>query len=106
MNNRQKFCFEWQERNFPNTDATEQLLGVMEEVGELTHAHLKGLQKIRHTPQEIREKKIDSVGDILVYLANYCSREDLVMEKCWDAAIEEIKKRDWINNPLSGKSIS
>ncbi len=37
----------WIEHNFPGPDMPNSLLGVIEELGELTHAHLKSKQNIR-----------------------------------------------------------
>lgn len=65
---------EWARENFGEQDPDEPLLGIIEELGELAHAHLKGIQGIRHTPNEIREMKIDAVADCVIYLLNYCGR--------------------------------
>lgn len=89
----------WIAHNFPDRLPFFPLLGVMEELGELAHAHLKGLQNIRHTPEQIYEMKKDSVGDIVVFLADYCSANSIdfqeVMEKTW----EKVRRRDWRANP-------
>ena len=95
----------WQDRNFATTGATELLLGVAEEVGELSHAHLKGVQGIRHSRNQIREMKKDAVGDILIYLMNYCSKEDLLFSDCLHSTWATIvKKRDWISDPEHGNA--
>ena len=65
--------FKWQSRNFKGTRREDMLFGVIEETGELAHAHLKGIQGIRHTPEEILRQKRDAVADIFIYLCNYCS---------------------------------
>lgn len=92
---------EWLRRNFPNDDSSRQLLGVVEEVGELSHAHLKGLQGIRHTPEEIRAMKVDAVADIVIFLMGYCVNENIDL----DAAVEDtwtrVSKRDWIADPMA-----
>ena len=69
----------WQAHNFPNRTAREPLLGLVEELGELAHAQLKGAQSIRYTAEEIRAKKADAVADIIVFLADYCNASDLNM---------------------------
>lgn len=72
-------------------------------IGRLHHAHLKGHQGIRHTPEEVADKKKDAVGDILVYLADYCGREGIGMSECVERAWGEVKHRDWLKNSKDGK---
>lgn len=97
---------EWRTRNFPETahQSELQLLGVVEEVGELSHATLKAIQKIRGSEAEHRAAKMDAVGDIIVYLAGYCSAEDIDLQDCVETAWAEVKQRDWIKNPERGLS--
>jgi NTP pyrophosphatase (non-canonical NTP hydrolase) len=91
---------EWSRRNFGDQPSTNPLLGLTEEVGELSHAHLKGLQGIRHTPAEIREMKVDAVADILVYLADYCEREGIDLEGAVMPTWTKVRSRDWAKNPM------
>lgn len=93
----QQIANEWSRKNFGEHFGSgyRNLLGLSEEVGELCHAQLKGEQGIRHTPEEILAMKKDAVGDILVFLANYCDSQALSMDECAKIAIEEIRKRDW-----------
>lgn len=93
----------WVDHNFPNSTAEQQLLGVVEEVGELSHAMLKGMQNIRHTAKEIEHMKKDAVGDIIIYLAGYCYREGFSLAECLEKAWNEVKFRDWIENTSDGK---
>lgn len=86
----------------PDAPSDRPLFGVVEELGELAHAHLKGLQGIRHTPEEIADKKVDAVGDVLVYLADYCNREGIALGSCVERAWGEVKQRDWLSNPATG----
>lgn len=71
------------------------LLGLSEEVGELCHAHLKGEQGIRHTPQEIERLKKDAVGDILIFLCNYCDSQGFNIRDCAAQAWGEIEGRTY-----------
>jgi hypothetical protein len=64
---------EWVARNFPNSidpenPGVDSMLGVIEELGELTHAHLKQAQGIRGTVEEHEANKKDSIGDMTIYL--------------------------------------
>jgi hypothetical protein len=62
---------EWRTRNFPMSDDRKEchsVLGVIEEVGELAHHHLKEAQGIRGTAEEHQAGARDAIGDIMVYL--------------------------------------
>lgn len=95
---------EWADYNFPGKPSWQPLLGVSEEVGELCHAHLKNAQGIRGTAEEWRAAKEDAVGDILIYLMDYCNKEGLDVEECLMTAFNEISGRDWIRFPKNGKT--
>jgi len=84
----------WQEYNFPNRPAWQPLLGVMEEAGELAHAHLKQVQAIR-LEEDHEAKARDAVADIVVYLADYCNARGFDFQSCLEAAWSEVKERDW-----------
>lgn len=94
---------EWLDRNFPNQQPHDGLLGITEEVGELAHAHLKGEQGIRHTPDEIREMKIDALGDIFIFMLSYCNTNEIDLSLAIDDTWNKIvSRRDWITNPTDG----
>lgn len=90
----------WSRRNFGDQPSTLALLGLQEEVGELAHAHLKGLQGIRHTTDEIRAMKVDAVGDVVVYLADYCEREGIDLQAAVEAVWDQVSRRRWVERPL------
>jgi NTP pyrophosphatase (non-canonical NTP hydrolase) len=96
----------WQKSNFPNNLPYMALLGVGEEVGELMHAHLKGEQGIRHTPLEIHHMKQDAVGDILIYLFNYCEDNNIDLQDAFEKTWSEVSKRNWNLNKLTGKAVN
>ena len=98
----EKAANEWGARNFAEADAVDPLLGIAEEVGELCHAHLKGRQGIRHTPEEVLAMKMDAVGDIMLYLFDYCRRSDegFTVLSCLQSAWDEVQHRDWKKNPM------
>lgn len=58
----------WVAHNFPGTNPAETTLGVVEELGELAHSHLKQRQNIRGTAEEHVANGRDAVGDLIVYL--------------------------------------
>lgn len=92
---------DWSTRNFGKNPAIWKLLGVVEEVGELAHAELKSLQGIR-TSEDHEAKGKDAVGDILVYLADYCNRRDWKMQEIIEQVWGEVSKRDWKKDPEKG----
>ena len=94
---------EWRQQNFPDTEPWEALAGLMEEVGELAHAHLKGKWGIRGMKgKAIVTKKRDAVGDIFIFLMSYCNDNDLDLESCITDAWAEVQARDWQANPQTG----
>jgi NTP pyrophosphatase (non-canonical NTP hydrolase) len=63
----------WADYNFGEIPSEQPVLGIIEELGELSHAHLKSLQNLRRHEDHFAAKK-DAVGDIVIYLADYCGR--------------------------------
>ena len=113
---------EWQRRNFPNAHRLEPVVGVAEEMGEawdailglvtagslsaavgrVSHAALKLHQGIRGTPEQLREKLVDAVGDLMIFTVNMCTRFDLDLQEIVDRTWAEVSKRDWQVDPIAG----
>jgi len=94
---------EWRAYNFPSHTSWQMLLGIVEEVGELSHSHLKESQNIRNNENHVEQAK-DSVGDILIYLLGYCSLRGFDVEDILQETWNEVKKRDWIKFPNNGRT--
>src|SRR5260370_35804177 len=96
----------WADKNFKYRERHQQLLGVIEEVGELAHAHLKNEQRIRGQEDILKTAadKIDAIGDIVIYLADYCNTNDLNLSACVDSTWSIVKQRDWIKYPTDGRT--
>lgn len=94
----------WRQQNFPNADATQQLLGIAEEAGELAHAHLKQMQGIRGDDNLHIEEAKDAIGDLVIYIMGYCSYRGWDLETIVRDTAEHVLKRDWIADPLAGES--
>ena len=92
----------WKERNFGKGKPHQPLLGLAEEVGELAHAHLKIEQGIR-TGEGLEAKRLDAVGDIFIFLMDYCNVNGLDLDECITKTWAEASKRDWLNNKKTGK---
>lgn len=74
----QEEVFEWSEENFPGQPSHNPYLGIDEEFGELVE------ETSGQTPTEF---EFDCVGDMLVYLADFCGRRGLDMEKAYDERV-------------------
>lgn len=92
----------WLKHNFPDQTPHQALLGVVEEVGELSHAHLKAEQGIRVRADEARAKIADAIGDIVIYLASYCNTNGYDLEGCVAMAWSEVSARDWKKHSQNG----
>lgn len=96
--------FQWLSHNFPDQRPHDGLLGLIEEVGELAHAHLKKDQNIRgydHGQYMIEAK--DAVGDIVIYLASYCNTNGINLGQAVQEAWDEVRNRDWVKYPHTGR---
>ena len=93
----------WVAHNFAGRHPYYPLLGAMEELGELSHAHLKALQGIRGTPEEHHAAKVDAVADIIIFLSDYCTAEGIDLQDAVERTWAEVRKRDWKADPMHGK---
>jgi NTP pyrophosphatase (non-canonical NTP hydrolase) len=95
---------DWISRNFPGEEPYQPLLGLVEEVGELARAHLKGEQGIRRGVDQIQVQmdKVDAVGDIVVYLAGYCSANGINLQEAVTRTWAKVRQRDWVADPVGG----
>lgn len=96
----------WSDRNFPNETPEDQLIGALEELGELAHANLKGRSRIRegaNARDVLRAKERDAVGDVVIYLMGYCLKRGFSIAECVADAWDEVKHRDWVANPVDGR---
>jgi len=99
----QEDALTWEKQNFGDVPSWHALLGVQEEVGELAHAHLKGVEGIRLTPEQVREKKIDAIGDIVVFLGLYAALEGIDMNSAVRDTWANARQRRWDGNKFGGK---
>lgn len=90
----------WLNHNFPNQLPHDGLLGIMEEVGELSHAHLKHQQRIRGIDREkYIEMAEDALGDIFIYMLSYCNTNGLDLETIVEDTWTIVSARDWSVHP-------
>ena len=94
----------WVEHNFAPRPPHIPLLGALEELGELAHAHIKQEQGIRGTPAELEAEGKDAIADVVIYLADYCSARDWDFQKIMEEVWPKVKSRDWKAFPRNGVS--
>lgn len=92
----------WVLRNFGERPTWMPLMGAVEELGELAHAHLKAAQGIRGTAAEHAEAAKDAVADVVIYLADYCSSRGWDMNEIVFSVWDQVKQRDWKADPSRG----
>ena len=99
--------FKWSRYNFGGQPAHRPLLGVVEEIGELSHVFLKEEQGIRlasETEQQRFEKEKDSLGDIMIYLCDYAARRGIDLQEALNTTWDVVKQRDWKRFPKNGRT--
>lgn len=103
----QKENEEWRRKNYPKAEDYYSLLGLMEELGELAHADLKGRQGIREgtDTRKILALKVDAIGDIVIYLADYCNQQGIHLRAAVLSVWDRVKQRNWMMNKLDGENI-
>ena len=84
----------WVDKNFPDSPIHQPILGLMEELGELSHAVNKREQKVRLN-EDYKADVFDAVGDIVIYLMHFCNIEGIDLMSCIEKVWGKVKKRDW-----------
>ena len=96
----------WRDKNFPgdHNGSTLPILGVMEELGELSHAVLKHEQGIRGFDNEAKFKEAasDAVADIIVFLTDFCTNHDIDLQSTVESVWKQVKERNWVDRPETG----
>src|SRR5947207_10726561 len=91
----------WVEHNFGQRGDWQAVMGAAEEVGELCHHVLKRHQNIR-TNEDHDEEEKDAVGDIVVYLMDFCNARNYNLEVIVNEVWNKVSKRDWKANSKDG----
>lgn len=94
----------WQGRNFGAQQHYEMALGLAEEVGELCHAVLKHLQKIRgmEDPETFRTAAGDAAGDIFIYLCQFLTILRIDAGTLFLETARRVMKRDFTKDKTNG----
>ena len=96
----------WRHNNFdPATITPElQLLGAVEEIGELSHAILKNKQGIRgfDNLDDFIEAVADALGDTLIFLCGVASELGLDLDAVLAHTWAGVAQRNWKENTHDG----
>lgn len=76
----------WTSKNFPDAELIDYILGIIEEVGELSHHVLKRKQNIRNNENHEEEIK-DAVADICIFIIGYCNKSFIDVNDVFEDAI-------------------
>lgn len=98
----------WQNHNFGFQPAERQMLGVMEEVGELSHAILKNQQGIRGMDDQAAFKDAagDAIADTVVYLIQLCTSLRLDFGTLLRETARDVMERNWVDNPEDAHEVA
>jgi NTP pyrophosphatase (non-canonical NTP hydrolase) len=97
--------YEWVNHNFPDQQPHHAVYGMVEEIGELCHALLKGEQRIREGVDEGFKVNIieeDAIGDLFIYMMSHANFRGLDLEEIITTVWFQVKERDWIAYPDKG----
>ena len=67
------------------------LHGMVGEIGELHSIYQKAYQG--HKEENVSEHKMKELGDLLWFIAEYCSSQDWLLDDVLEMNIEKLKKR-------------
>ncbi len=93
---------EWADENFGEQPADYALFGLTEELGELSRAHLKGLQGIRGGEEKWEAEARKEIGDIATFLAQYASARGWSLGSCVEESWKITSDRNWQDFPEKG----
>ena len=92
----------WISHNFPDNGEQEAFMGIVEEVGELSHALLKQRQNIRGDPFELEEAAKDAIGDMMIFTVFLCNERGWNLEDIVSDTWMQVRERDWVLFPFDG----
>jgi NTP pyrophosphatase (non-canonical NTP hydrolase) len=92
----------WVEKNFPGNLEIHSVLGMVEELGELSHAFLKREQGIRGLAEKHTAAIKDAVCDLIIFSCGIADAEGFDLGEAMYETWAQVKKRNWIDQPLDG----
>ena len=92
----------WVAHNFPGQTWHQHFMGMVEELGELSHALLKQDQGIRGRWGDHEEEAKDAVGDLFIFALSLCNSRGWSLEQIIQDTWTQVQRRDWIAFPIDG----
>jgi NTP pyrophosphatase (non-canonical NTP hydrolase) len=90
----QEAIYEWSLEQFGDQDPENPLIGAQEELGEVSRIVLKGKQGIRQ--EELADEDLEmEVADIVIYLMDFCARNDVDLAEGLHRARTKVLDRDF-----------
>jgi len=90
----QQAIYEWSLEQFGDQDPENPLIGAQEELGEVSRIVLKSKQGIRQ--EELAEEDLEmEVADIVIYLMDFCARNDIELARGIHRARSKVLDRDF-----------
>jgi hypothetical protein len=96
----------WRDKNFPGWSLEDCLFGMMEEMGEIAHAHLKHKQGIRGMTSEVEavDKMMDGICDFVIFATGVFSKVGRDFQAELEHTWHHVKQRDWVADPIAGEA--
>lgn len=90
----QQAIYEWSLEQFGDQDPKNPLLGAQEELGEVSRIVLKNDQAIRQDEMAQEDLEME-VADVVIYLMDFCARNDVDLATGIDRARNKVLDRDF-----------
>ena len=87
---------EWSTRNFGQQPAHRPMLGIIEEMCELEEAQMLAGETGKEESDAAAQ--LDAIGDIAIYMLDYCGKRGWRMQELWDARACP----EWLDNFVMG----
>lgn len=90
----QEAIYEWSLEQFGDQDSENPLLGAQEELGEVSRIVLKNKQSIRQDEMADEDLEME-VADVVIYLMDFCARNDIDLAEGIDRSRNKVLDRDF-----------
>ncbi|EGQ44328.1 MAG: MazG nucleotide pyrophosphohydrolase [Candidatus Nanosalina sp. J07AB43] len=91
----QEAIYEWSLEQFGDQDPENPLIGAQEELGEVSRIVLKEKQSIRQDEEFAEEDLEVEVADVVIYLLDFCARNDVSLSEGLHEARTKVLDRDF-----------
>jgi NTP pyrophosphatase (non-canonical NTP hydrolase) len=95
----------WIEHNFPGQTEFQAFMGMVEEMGELSHHLLKREQNIRGRNVNHEREIRDACADLVIFMMGLADVEGFSLLNAINEAWDQVKERDWIKYPGDGRTV-